>query len=446
MFSNTSSDKFSPSNEANAAAEKATPQKTSETAPDTAQEQVANNSLTRTCGSDFNSFEEDLNNSTAQLQQIDEEVRNKRSELTTLQGKYDQAQQELEAIEEKTNQAARLMAAEEQKLNSLNNELQLIKQHLDYYGNHLAEKKQEVLAKERTLRQAQIELSATQEDIKQDEQALEEAQNRRQNISESIDAQKTSLNETCQAWQEIYNLWQEKKTAYIAQKAAIQQTNAQINELLKQKPEPMGPSSENNTATVIKPQDIPVTNTPVASLEEITGQPVKKRPGVWGYVVCVLIAIALALAMRAFVFQITLIIGESMMPTLHSGDRVITSRISYILNEPKTGDIAIFRAPDHTDEVYYVKRIIATEGDTIKISNGKVYINGQELAEDYLGDVATTGDIDTIVPADHVFVMGDNRSNSLDSRYPSISFIADDTIIGKAVIRILPLADFGAIN
>ncbi len=135
--------------------------------------------------------------------------------------------------------------------------------------------------------------------------------------------------------------------------------------------------------------------------------------------------------------------GDSMNYTLLDGDKLLLSRWWY---EPQHGDIVVVRRPD--DEPL-IKRVIACEGDHLDIDEltGMVILNGEELHESYLycstPREGFTGEV--IVPEGYVFVMGDNRINSMDSRHPSIGFIAVEDIMGKALWRIAPMDVFGPI-
>ncbi len=92
------------------------------------------------------------------------------------------------------------------------------------------------------------------------------------------------------------------------------------------------------------------------------------------------------------------------------------------------------------------KRVIATEGDRIKISNSKVYVNGKLLNEPYIHNNYTSGDIDTVVPKGKLFAMGDNRENSNDSRFPDVGMVDEDEILGKVMVRLLPLDNIGKVD
>ncbi|MGI6629684.1 MAG: signal peptidase I [Bacillota bacterium] len=173
----------------------------------------------------------------------------------------------------------------------------------------------------------------------------------------------------------------------------------------------------------------------------------KKSMGkiIWEYLKSFLLAIVIALIIRTYLFQITEVYGQSMYPTLNDRDRLFTNRIVYSIGSPNRGDIVILNAPDRPG-TYYVKRAIALGGDRIKIKDGKVYVNGIEQKEPYINGSYTEGDIDTIVPPGTVFVMGDNRENSHDSRSADVSFVPVDDIEGKALFRIWPFNNLGKVN
>ncbi len=165
-----------------------------------------------------------------------------------------------------------------------------------------------------------------------------------------------------------------------------------------------------------------------------------------GYLLCIIIAIALALLVRTYFFQVTQIIGTSMVPTLSSYERVITNKTAYWNQSPQVGDIVILEDPANLGEPAYVKRVVAVGGDTIKIDNGKVFVNGVAIEEPYLAEgCITNGLVDTVVPENTIFVLGDNRPESKDSRDNSISFIPLEKVEGKVVWAIYPFDRWGSI-
>ncbi|MEN8904647.1 MAG: signal peptidase I [Clostridiales bacterium] len=159
------------------------------------------------------------------------------------------------------------------------------------------------------------------------------------------------------------------------------------------------------------------------------------------------IAVMIALVLTSFVFQRTIVNKNSMLPTLKEGDNLIVEKLSKRFNNFSDGDIVTIYAPKYVKEGSntIIKRIIATEGETIKIKNGKVYVNNKPVLEEYIMGNFTraTGDyINLKVSKNHVYVLGDNReSNILDSRI--MGQIPVDSISGKAIIRIFPLKKVG---
>lgn len=147
-----------------------------------------------------------------------------------------------------------------------------------------------------------------------------------------------------------------------------------------------------------------------------------------------------------FLFRIAIVDGESMVPTLEDRDKLIVSHLFY---EPAVGDVVIVNSKG-LDKVI-VKRVIATENQTVNIdySEGKVYVDGQLLNEPYINELTYTDfgyhNYPVTVPADCVFVMGDNRNRSTDSRAESVGFVNKSDIMGKAVVRIWPFNKMGAL-
>lgn len=170
----------------------------------------------------------------------------------------------------------------------------------------------------------------------------------------------------------------------------------------------------------------------------------KKGGGILGFVkdfiIVALVALAVITLVKPIVVQKT-----SMEPTLHQNDYLIVSKQAYtVFGDPGRGDIVVF--PHQTGELseLYIKRVIGLPGERITITGGKVYINGMELTEDYTMDGVTSGEIsDYLVPEGKVFVMGDNRLVSVDSRSNEVGCVDIDTIIGKAILRVYPFGDFG---
>lgn len=148
------------------------------------------------------------------------------------------------------------------------------------------------------------------------------------------------------------------------------------------------------------------------------------------------IAVVVALAVKFFVFDITPIENISMQPTLYANDRVFLDIASYKFVTPGRFDVVVFDSPIEKNTLY-VKRVIGIPGDKIKISGGQIYIDDVQLKEDYLPkDTKTSGNIELTVPDGMVFVMGDNREHSDDSRM--FGPITISSIKGHALFRIYP--------
>lgn len=163
-------------------------------------------------------------------------------------------------------------------------------------------------------------------------------------------------------------------------------------------------------------------------------------------------AVVIALLVRNFVVQSFQIPSGSMHPTLVEGDRVLVNRLSFKLHDINRGDVIVFARPDtapaaaaagEPDDL--IKRVVALGGETIQARDGKVYIDGQLLDEPYLPAGTVTNDLDepVTVPEGEVFVMGDNRSNSADSRF--IGPIDEDSVVGRAFAIIWPLSRFSGL-
>lgn len=156
-------------------------------------------------------------------------------------------------------------------------------------------------------------------------------------------------------------------------------------------------------------------------------------------------AVIVIFVIFVFLFRIVGVVGDSMVPTLHEGDWLMVSSSSY---EPEAGDVVIITQPNVFNEPI-VKRIIATEGQTVNIdySKGEVYVDGQLLDEPYINE-PTTDDTEAdikmpvTVPEGYVFVMGDNRNHSTDSRSSSVGFIDERYILGEVSGRLFPIGDF----
>lgn len=160
------------------------------------------------------------------------------------------------------------------------------------------------------------------------------------------------------------------------------------------------------------------------------------------WVVVIAVALGAAFVVRTFVFQQYVIDGPSMRPTLQPGDRVLLNKLSYRAHDVNRGDVVVFDRVQGTRHDDLIKRVIALEGETIRIENCAVFIDGEELAEPYLADDVRAGRCGTssmaplTVPDGQVFVLGDNRPESSDSR--AFGPIDTDKIRGRAFVVLWP--------
>ncbi|MEA4973706.1 Signal peptidase I S [bioreactor metagenome] len=163
----------------------------------------------------------------------------------------------------------------------------------------------------------------------------------------------------------------------------------------------------------------------------------KAKKELVSWIKTIVLAVAIALFIDFGVIVNATVPTGSMKNTIMEGDRVVAFRFSYLFNSPKRGDVVIFDYPDAPEDetVLYVKRVIGEPGDTVEITGGKVYINGEPLDEDYLRE-DMVGDFGPyVVPDDSYFMMGDNRNDSLDSRYWDNKFVEKDKILGKVIFK-----------
>ena len=155
-------------------------------------------------------------------------------------------------------------------------------------------------------------------------------------------------------------------------------------------------------------------------------------------------AVIVALLIRHFIVELYVVDGPSMQPTLQDGERLVVNKFIYHWRDPLKGEVIIFRYPrDHNRD--FIKRVIATGGDTIEIKDGHVYVNDALVNEDYIAEKTRTEYPKQTVPEGTLFVCGDNRRNSLDSRFPDVGFVPLELVKGKAALIFWPVANFAAL-
>ena len=144
----------------------------------------------------------------------------------------------------------------------------------------------------------------------------------------------------------------------------------------------------------------------------------------------------IAFIIITFIGQVTVVRGASMEPTLHNNERLIANKISYRFESPKRSEIIIFKPPLEIKR-NYIKRIIGIPGDKIEIIKGDIYLNDNKLEDNYVKYKSYEDVSALVVPDDSFFVLGDNRSNSSDSRY--WGFVSRKNVVGKAWLVFWPL-------
>lgn len=155
-------------------------------------------------------------------------------------------------------------------------------------------------------------------------------------------------------------------------------------------------------------------------------------------------AVLIALFIHFFLAQATRVEGLSMEPNLHTGQRLIVEKVSYRFHGPRRGDIVVLKRPDCNDCELVIKRVVGLPGEEVSIHDGRVYIDGRLLEEPYVTQ-STRGDYGPArVPPLHVFVLGDNRGASNDSR--SFGLVHRDLILGRAWICYWPLDEIGLVK
>ena len=167
-----------------------------------------------------------------------------------------------------------------------------------------------------------------------------------------------------------------------------------------------------------------------------------------GWIVYILIVVCATYLIVTYVGQRTKVSGDSMQATLQDGDNLIVDKISYRFRDPKRFEIIVFPYR-YAEDTYYIKRIIGLPGETVQIIDGYVYINGEQLDENYgLEVMNNAGNAASPIELgeDEFFVFGDNRNRSADSRESSVGVLHRDELIGRAWVRIWPLKSIGVVS
>ena len=167
-----------------------------------------------------------------------------------------------------------------------------------------------------------------------------------------------------------------------------------------------------------------------------------------GWIVSILLIVAVSYLIVTFVGQRTQVSGSSMETTLSDGDHLIVDKISYRFREPQRYEIVVFPYR-YEKNTYYIKRIIGLPGETVQIKNGSIYINGELLkAQDGLGEATIAGAAEYPVELgeDEYFLLGDNRESSEESRFSGIGNIKRENLIGRVWLRFQPFSRLGFVR
>ena len=173
--------------------------------------------------------------------------------------------------------------------------------------------------------------------------------------------------------------------------------------------------------------------------------PEQKGPGFLRFIVDLLETLIMSVMLFAAINAVSARIrvdGASMEPTLQTGEFVIVNKLAYKLGSPEIGDVIVFHYP-RDPEQEYIKRIIGLPGDQVTVRNGKVLVNGHPLVENYIA-ASPAYENKWTVPADSLFVLGDNRNNSSDSH--SWGFVPMNYVVGRAIFVYWPPSDWGLLN
>ncbi len=159
------------------------------------------------------------------------------------------------------------------------------------------------------------------------------------------------------------------------------------------------------------------------------------------WLVSILVAVVLAFLIRTFIVELYIVDGPSMRPTLESHERLVVNKFIYRFRPPEHGEILVFRYPRDPNRDF-IKRVIGVPGDSVEIKDHRVFVNDQLLSEPYILEPTLSTYPKAVVPEGTVFVMGDNRNNSEDSRFVDVGFVPYDLIKGKALLVFWPFDQF----
>jgi signal peptidase I len=220
-----------------------------------------------------------------------------------------------------------------------------------------------------------------------------------------------------------------------------------------------------------QPPEAPVDTAPTATKVLPEAKPEKPRKSLARELpVLIVLALVLALLLKTFVVQAFFIPSRSMVPTLQNGDRILVNRLAYRFGDIHRGDVVVFTDPEANEErgvigglahwfvdglgvastEDFVKRVIGLPGDAVEIVHGSVFVNGTQIREPYLNPHADTSSFGPItVPPGMLFVLGDNRVASGDSRFPppgGVGYVPVDHVVGKVAVIVWPPSRAGWVH
>lgn len=175
----------------------------------------------------------------------------------------------------------------------------------------------------------------------------------------------------------------------------------------------------------------------------------EKVKKIFGWVFSMALTLALAALTAVFLFQSVMMQESSMEPTISVGDKFLINKIVYKIQEPKRGDIIVFKTNASEDAALHIRRVIGVPGDTVQIKEGRIWINGEIYNEGMdLPKMTNAGLAENAISlqSEEYFVLGDNRNNSEDSRYGDIGLVEEKFITGKIWFKISPVKEIGILE
>ncbi|MFK7695859.1 signal peptidase I [Paenibacillus sp. HJGM_3] len=230
------------------------------------------------------------------------------------------------------------------------------------------------------------------------------------------------------------------------------------NEANKSRPDTDEPRDERSEAQVEASPSLAASTTPDEPRETTEKTVIHTKNSAkneaWEWAKALLIALGLVFVIRWFIFAPFIVDGQSMEPNFENGERIIVNKILYSVREPKRGEVLVFHA---TEEKDFIKRVIALPGETVRVQGDKVYVNGELLDEPYLKEAVdkahaagrnynNTDFPETKIPEGSVFVMGDNRPNSTDSRFKTVGPVDLEKVVGRADVIFWPASKIRLIH